>query len=646
MKSETLGSPPVLPEEEPASDDALLNEEGARSVPGDGLGWLPALSVTTAVGLLVVACGFTLSRKGVSWAESLFWIGLIVMYFPVGLRLLFSDCSRAERLGLVTVLSLLLYWVKVLHSPLMFTEHDELLHLRTAIDIIQSGHLFHVNPLLPISALYPGMETVTSALTGVTHISIFQAGVLLIACARLVTMLCLFFFIEDVSGSDRVAGLGSLVYMANPNFLFFDSMFKYESMALMFVALALFVIGRTRRASGSGRYWLIGVSVLMVAATAISHHMTSYLLTVFLFVWAIAAFVRRSRESGCITLSAFALGSAALNGLWLVLVARETVGYLSPVLAGAVSAVWRLIASEVTGAPAGAGSRSLFTSTSGYVAPFWERAIAITAAGLIMCGLVLGVWQVWRSRGRIQAAGFALTIGAMAYPASLGFRLTGAGWETANRSSEFSFLPVGFVVALAIVGFWLYVRPKRFPAVTISAALTVVFLGGMIAGWTPQWRMPGPYLAMAQDTRGIDSQTLATSAWTKTYLGRHRRVGADDLNELLLGSVADQEVISQAFGGQGMQFVLISPTLTNLFTAQRKASLAYLVVDYRTILAPLTVQRYMSPAPSNFTRAQAHAYIKNKIRRDLLKFDHDSSLNRLYDSGGVVIYGLTRRHVP
>ena len=252
MKNQAVAGQALPSAHAPAVDRAPEGDGNVREPRPATLGWLPALSVTTALGLLTIATGFTFSRNGVSWAESLFWLGLIVIYAPIVMRLLSADCPRGERIGLVAVLGMGLYLVEVFHSPLTFTEHDEFLDWRTTTDILQSGHLFHVNPLLPVSALFPGMEMVTSALAGVAHLSIFQAGVLVIGCARLVLMLGVFLFIEEASGSSRVAGIAAAIYMANPNFLFFDAAYKYETMALTFAGLALFLLARWQSSSGSG----------------------------------------------------------------------------------------------------------------------------------------------------------------------------------------------------------------------------------------------------------------------------------------------------------------------------------------------------------------------------------------------------------
>ena len=57
-------------------------------------------------------------------------------------------------------------------------------------------------------------------------------------------MVALFLFLERVTRSARAAGIGVAVYACNPSFLYFDSQFAYESLALTIAAALLLVAVR------------------------------------------------------------------------------------------------------------------------------------------------------------------------------------------------------------------------------------------------------------------------------------------------------------------------------------------------------------------------------------------------------------------
>ena len=81
-------------------------------------------------------------------------------------------------MSLVLTLCIAFYLVKYLSSPTVFTFGDEYIHLRNTQNILQSGHLFGYNPLLPSAAYYPGLAAATAGLVSITGLSTFAAGLL------------------------------------------------------------------------------------------------------------------------------------------------------------------------------------------------------------------------------------------------------------------------------------------------------------------------------------------------------------------------------------------------------------------------------------------------------------------------------------
>jgi len=200
------------------------------------LAWLAPLGLLATGGLLLVAIADGAARSGDAWAEPLFWLGLLTIFVPLTGRLLLPGPARAERIGLIATLGAVLYLVKVLHSPVNFTFHDEFVHWSNVQNAISTGHLFVRNPVLPVSGDFPGLSSVTAATAQLAGIPIFTAGLIVIGVARLVAVLAIYLLYESVSGSSWVAGIGAALYAANPGFVFFDAQFSYESLALPFAA--------------------------------------------------------------------------------------------------------------------------------------------------------------------------------------------------------------------------------------------------------------------------------------------------------------------------------------------------------------------------------------------------------------------------
>jgi len=258
---------------------------------------------------------------------------------------------------------------------------------------------------------------------------------------------------------------------------------------------------------------------------------------------------------------------------------------------------------------------------------------AFASVLLLLLGSPFGLWQLWR-RHRASALALALAVAALAYPASLAARFTVYGAEAANRSSEFIFVALAFVVAVGAVEFGLPrsrtwgLRPLLF-----LLGATVIFSGGVIVG-NPAWaRMPGPYLVGA-DTRSIDRQGIETAEWTRAFLGPGNRIVTDRTNETLLGTYGEQRPVT-SYGDREPAYLAFFARA--LGPSERAvvlhARVRYIVVDQRLSRAlPLIGVYYEVGEPGTYHRTtpiDAGA---------LAKFDDVPELSRLYDSGAIVIY--------
>ncbi|MDQ3811423.1 MAG: hypothetical protein M3336_14145 [Chloroflexota bacterium] len=592
-----------------------------------GWGWLPPLVATSGFGLTLVALADTGARFASGWAEPLFWAGLLVILVPVFVRLTSKEASRQERIALVVVVGLGLYFVKILHSPVSFTLYDEFAHWRTVQDALQSKRLFGENPLLPISALYPGLESLTHALVSLSQLSVYSAGIVALGAARLVLVLALFLLYEGVSSS-RVAGIASVLYMANPGFLFFDAQFSYESVALPMAVFTLRLI--TQRADVHDRQHLgLALAILLGLGSVITgHHLTSYALAALLLFWSVTIRLisrGRDRQAGAGAVALLCLVGALA---WFAYVATLVVGYLAPHFVAGAQELLRLIGGEATG-------RELFRSYAGQVSPTWERITSMASVVLILLGLPIGMRLVWRRRRR-NALALTLAAGALAYPLSLGLRLTESGAETAVRASEFIFVAVAFVLALAATE-WLLARwPGRKGYAALTAWAVVVMVGGIILGFAPWSRMPGPYL-VAADTRSIEPQGLLAAEWVREVLGPGNRIVADRVNRLLMGTYGQQRPVSGFADGEPVGDAVLLPELGPEEQAVlRRAAVHYVLVDGRMASALPAVGVYFEFGEPGMLRRT-----RPVDPEALAKFDSVESVSRVFDSGDVVIYDVS-----
>ena len=618
-------------------------------------GWLPALSLVGAVGLLLVAIADTLSRSGAGQYDALLWIGVLILIVPAGARLASSEPSRRERIGLVVLIGLGLYLVKVMQSPYEFIFSDELVHSYNVNRILQTGALFNTNPLLQVTPLYPGLETITTALASLTGLSIFGAGLVVVGIARLIAMMALFLFYEEVSGSSRLAGIAALLYATNANFLFWSAQFSYESLALPLAMWVLYVAAR-RVATPAGVHHrgLTLIALLGITAVVITHHLTSYFLVAFFGVWTLGLLLLRFRAArttsaprasesssqyaattiqrdantfaGVRAISepaGLALFSTIATLVWLVGVASITPSYLSPVLGRAATSIFQIMGGEAT-------TRELFQSAGGYVAPLWERFVGIGSVVLMLLAMPFGLRKIWQNfRGNPIA--MMLTGAALAYFAVLGLRFSPAAWETGNRASEFLFIGLAFVLALAVQELWDRHRTPWLGRVIVLGGVAIIFIGGVIAGWVPTLRLSRP-LQVNVGNVVIEPQGFAAAQWMHAALGPNNTVATDESNARLMLAYGEQQTLTGRY--PDIKDLLGTSDIPDWqVELMQEWNIQYIVVD-RRLISWDNMQGYYFDETNSGPLASADLF-DPKISG---KFDQPANVSRIFDSGNIVIY--------
>jgi hypothetical protein len=565
------------------------------------------------------------ARQGLLWADTLFWSGLVLLIVPIARRLCSIAPTETERLGLVVMLAMSIYLVKLMHSPIGFTFYDEFLHWRTAADMLRTGRLFTENAMLPVSPMYPGIELVTTALTSITGLSIFHSGAIVIGVARLVQTLALFRFFTIASGSARVAGLAVMVYTCNPNYIFFGAQFAYESLALPLVAMILMLLLRHSQLAVHERFVSASIIVAFIGAVVVTHHASSYMLIGVLLLWTCAASVLgrlgyRQWHPGWFALAAFLLTLA-----WMLMVSRTTVDYLEPHVVRTFDAVVQLLSG-------GGTSRQLFQSATGEVAPLLERLVGIGSVLLLLIAMPLGLLRYWREyRGNACMTVMALL--ALAYPISLVMRFTGAGWETATRASATLFIGIGMIVALAITASWSARRLGRAFVPAVVASSVILFTGGIVAGWSPSSRLPRPY-QVAAGNRSIEPNGILAAEWVEAALGPGNRVATDRTNMVLMGSYGEQRVVTNIQDQVTISNIFLAPSFNSYEQSiVQRGRIAYLVVDMRISTAMPIDDHYYE----GWERID-NPYSAPIPVATLSKFDAVTGVSRIFDGGVIRIY--------
>jgi hypothetical protein len=608
-----------------------LKWEAEHPIHGDSTGWghISIVSVIISFGVLLISFACDFGREGFeNWSTLLFWMGMMLIVFPAAIRFMSLDLSRTEAVGIILVLGVGSFLVNYMRSPTIFTSFDEFLHWRTAYDILKTNHLFTPNSLLPVSPLYPGLENITTALIDLTGLSIVNASAVVLLVSRVIMILGLFLLYEHIFKSFRAAGIAVLVYMGSSTFLYFDAHFAYESVALPLAIMTVWMLlYRSIEDLGRKLKWsaLIGLTSF---AIVITHHVTTYLFIAFYIFWTCAfiySVVLGNRKS-TVVLDA-AIWSLALAVIWVATMAKETVPYLSGILNGSLNSVYDLIVGA-------SRPRQLFVNSAGEAAIIHERIFAYGSVLILGLGLMFGFWMWWL---KYRRSGFltALMLIAIVYPALPLMRLSDGSWEMANRLSGFVFLGLAWIVALAFVYF--PVPPKIFKLKqwAVIVGLTIIILGGVVAGSSPLTRLPQPYRPAAQD-RSIENESVTAADWARARLGANNRMAADRTLTTLFGSYGAQRMINElsdkvSISGIFLNVDLIPQDQTLIQTTR----LRYLVIDKRITQVLPTLGFYFEDWE------QLEVMFAQPVNLAVLeKFDFYPAISRIYDSGDIVIFDL------
>lgn len=588
------------------------------------------ITLIAAVGVMVSSVGYGLGRAGGGPSSGpgviAYWAGQVLILLPIAGRLLSRrHLTNGATITLVTTLTVAEYLLKVNYSPLGFEFNDEFLHYSGTVNMLSSGKLFELNYGLPIGTHYPGIEEVTSALISATGLGVFQAGLIVAGLAHLLFILFIYLAFCVAIRSHRIAGIALLIYFAAPALTSFNSMFVYETLALAFLGMCMVAALRSaiEKSAADRRRWFV-IAVLSIFATTITHHITSYALTAFLILVAIASRLTGSRNTA-MRFGILAAVSAASIAFWIAVIAPDTISYFSPTVTGIVDGLKALSQSGSSTAPSVSGT------------PLLNQAIGGLAILVISALIAIGCWQAWR-RHRRHPWIIGMTLGSLGWFVDIGIRLgTPDGQELAGRAATFVYIPVSVLAALALTRMVNSGPVRRWGAAVtglVLASVLSLLIDGLANGWPPTWeRLPGPHLVSSFES-SVNPEEIEDSFWTAKYLGPGNVIAADaGIYPVLIG-----------YGGQNPMgqpdYLYSTPTWTPAVAGQAAADqVQYVETDTR-------LTKSLPPAGSYFPNdsAQATELISPAA---LTKYNNISGVAHVFSDGTINFYDVVSQgYVP
>lgn len=582
--------------------------------------------------LLVIAVGLAIFTVGIDQARAmhtgtgmaLYLAGLALLIVPAVGAALLPGLTDPFRRWVPIAMLVALQLTRFIQFPHHFTDHDELAHAANLEHLMTTGELYGANPILPVTASYPGLATAAGAVAQLTGLSEHTSGMVVTFIARVIFAAAIYGVAATAARSARVGGVAVVIYACAPQTLLFNSQYAYQTLALPLALFAVYLVAR-RHADGVGG---LVAPMLTVGAVALTHHLTSIALLGIFGLWWLLTLVRRRRTDrwgrrvGELSLMVVAT-AAAIVGVALM-PGNVMTTYLG-------SAFQNAVASGMAALSAGE-TKTLFVNPAGLTSSLAEKLAMAGSIALTGLGLLFGWWhaRTWLRRRNAALGLLLIALSAVFVLEPLGHVVQSTA-EIADRSTSYAFLGIGFVL-----GLWAWSRRmtvRRF--VVLGTAAVVMFAGGVMLGAGPMvMQVPGGYFVGA-DHRTVDRDNIAASEWMRTEMPTGSRVFADRVGMLLAAGVG-AEPLTQIGTGVDASDLLLAPGVTPQdYALIKNLKVEYLMVDERDSTGLPNLGIYVTGGEYGLADRRTPVPLST-----LRKFAGVPGAQQIYTNGSMKIYTL------
>jgi Dolichyl-phosphate-mannose-protein mannosyltransferase len=604
---------------------------------------LGVAGIFVATGVIILAWldhgGGTAQNRPLS---NLYWVAICFIFLPLLLLAAWRRLNELGRVGVVLVLGIMSVVPKMMISwggPVMF---DEKLHYRQLVEIANSGRLFQSNLLIPQAKSYPGLEALTTTVAKLGNLGLWRTSQIIILFAHVVALLLLREVALQFGLSPRGAAVAAGIYAVSPQFLYFDTQFAYETLALCLLLGTLAIFLRLAKARRRSSIWALALAELAVGgATIVTHHVTALFMVAILWILTGCGFVRsrfverpKSDQSrvpqSLVPLIGTTVGLSTWLVLWFVYLSPGIFQYIFP-----TTRTYAPLAPSKGVHPPGGG----FFAGSSYPVVVQMAAYATFVIAAVACLVVV----VALLRGRLPQLAFEPLLGAAAYFGVLGLDFVGIiSGESAHRSWAVSYMFVAIVIAAMVTDWWDQAR-KGWPSglervsrvaspVLLVAIAVVLILGNIASGNTPDELTNGPFI-FGSDSRGTNNETLALVRWMQNHIPPRTGVIADRYAGAEIFAYTDLYPTPVGQYPLGSLYYTTLPVSENLMHTLDSRGYRYLLVDNRLAHAI---------APNSYPVQPAYRYVYASPAA-LEKFNHLPWTKLVYRSTHYSLYRIDYR---
>jgi hypothetical protein len=526
---------------------------------------------------------------------------------------------------------------------------DEFAHTRQALEAFLAGDVGHINYLLPITKEFPGLHQAAGAFARLTGLSLWPAGLIVIVLAHILSVLAVYQLVRMAGAPARGAAVGAVVYTLNPSWLYFNSVFSYETLALPLLIWCLAATVAAGRASRKLNRRAIAMAMLCVVVLPVVHHLSTTMLFLILILLVLARLVPFVRQTAARGRHAegerfwplvFILGGLVVSiTFWWSGLSSRLLAYLGPELARGFMQLQKMM----DGVGQSSGRRSLFANS---LNPAYEIVCGYLFPFVLLALFLWSLAVLWRNRRRIGSMPWAFAVLGAMFFASLPLLMTG-GAEGAHRSWGFSFIGIAVVCGLAwpfgherqgdmVASRW---RPARRlfgrPGVAIGVIgvlFTVLAIGSAAVGVKVTHRFPGSAL-VGDDGRSVTRDSVAVAEWLSAHAPVDTAVMTDRFSSLAIGSLGRMATLRPSASFPIWDFYANpAPIRLEVLKQLFDAKIRYFVVDSRMATTRPVLGIW-------FTREEPGARGKEPYPQAAIdRFNCLPWLNAVYAAGPLTVY--------
>lgn len=603
---------------------------------------LKILTLFLSIGIWLLGWTYFMAYNG-SFNNSLFWTSVIIIGLAIFLIIIDEDIAQKYKIIYLFIFGTIIYILNILPSSIHFNFYDELATYETAKLIYENGNL-NIITHFEMPKYYPGLGLLTVLLKMVTNLDIFTTARILIGVAHSFILIFLYFFLKDVSLSERAAAIGTFIYATNPLYVYFHSLFSYESIGIFF---GIFLLYLTSKISFGGKSvsYSIAIMITMFALT-ISHHLSS--LLVFSFMVLLMIVVRYQVKSTQSFLQRFHSNITFLTFvsifIWMTYVATVGISYLYGHLVDRFRRIFEL---SLFGGSSSAASTSSSLNTANL--PNYEFIIdnRIYAPLLVLLSIIGIIIVIKKYENKNSYLYVLMIFGPILYIVSLGFILT-SGQELAIRTWGFLYIGVSLMTAIAIshIGFSISVKDsfiktliKKSVKIFSFSIIIIIIMGGVSIGDKPIHRIPGDLLHPKPlgASGSMTTDVFGAAEWVEHNFGKYNNLSTD------MGTSS----IFAYYGGQNpyssVSYKIFFPDKIDKNTTNfiQHYKIRYIIVDKRITQSLSEYGVYFSSKEREDENQSMEYGRKQPLpNKSIEKFGSSEIIYKTYDNGNIGIYGM------